>query len=152
MQTKYADQDDEEREAALRLLKSAGTEKQSPVAKAGAVAAAKKQTEADKLAEQRQKRQKQQEIEAKRIAKEREEEEIRNLMREEKLEMLSEQDMQKLKEMSAKGLGVNLSALTAKPKEGDILVRRVVVFVVDARYSMLTRYQSALCYSSLRSV
>jgi len=77
----------------------------------------------------RQKRALTQQLNAKRLAKDQEEEEIRKLMREEKIEQLSEEDKEKLKNMSAKGLGVNLSALTAAPKPEDILVQKLLAIL-----------------------
>lgn len=137
---KYQHQDEEERKAAMELLGSAGKSKKEPPAppkdkgptKKGGKSAPQTVEEIKEKAEARKKAQ------AARLAVDREEEEIRQLMKDEKIEQLSENDLQKLRETSAKGLGVNLSALTGRPRSSDVLL---YAMAVCAPYDALGDYK-----------
>jgi len=76
--------------------------------------------------------------EGKRKAAELEEEEIRNLLKEEKLELLTDEQKGKMDEMSGQMSGVNLSALTGKPLANDILLYAIPVC---APYEALKDYK-----------
>ena len=130
---KYRYQDEEERKAAMELLGSAGKPKASP-APAKASSATSKGGNKGKSSKPgvetpdfKQKIEARQKAQAEKLAKDKEEEEIRLLMKEEKLEQLSETDLAKLRETSAKGLGVNLSALTGRPRSTDVLLYAMAV-------------------------
>eukprot|EP01129_Flabellula_baltica_P010729 TRINITY_DN4566_c0_g1_i1.p1 TRINITY_DN4566_c0_g1~~TRINITY_DN4566_c0_g1_i1.p1 ORF type:complete len:850 (-),score=251.70 TRINITY_DN4566_c0_g1_i1:13-2562(-) len=78
------------------------------------------------------------EIEERRTQQEREEEEIRNLFKQEKLELLTPEDIERLKELEADGLGINLSSFTGRPREGDELLYAIPVC---APFSTLKHYK-----------
>lgn len=126
---KYQHQDEEERRAAMELLGSAGKPKSQAQAKATSSAATTtgskkggKPSQQQEVEEFKEKVEARKKAQAAQLAKDREEEEIRQLMKDEKLEQLNEADLEKLRETSAKGLGVNLSALTGRPQPTDVLL------------------------------
>jgi len=108
---KYGNQDEEEREAMMKLLQPAGPAK-SEEHTSVKPKETKKEVEQQTVEEIKKRTEKRLTTAQKRLAKEKEEEEIRMLLKEEKLELLSEADKKKLEEIEAKGLGVNLAALT----------------------------------------
>ncbi len=108
---KYGNQDAEEREAMMKLLQPAGPAK-SEEPESVKPKETKKEVEQQNVEEIKKRTEKRLTTAQKRLAKEKEEEEIRMLLKEEKLELLSDADKKKLEEIEAKGLGVNLAALT----------------------------------------
>jgi predicted ribosome quality control (RQC) complex YloA/Tae2 family protein len=145
---KYRHQDEEERRLAMEILGSAGKSKNAPTTEAKATgkpsgnqkvtassstgpAGGDKSSIAAKNAARQQ-------AAAAQLAKDKEEEEIRRLMKDEKLDQLSEADLEKMREMSAKGLGVNLSALTGRPRGDDVLL---YAMAVCAPYDALGDYK-----------
>lgn len=109
---KYGEQDEEEREAMMKLLQPAGPAKVEEVVESAKPKESKKEVEQQNIEDIKKRTEKRLTTAQKRLAKEREEEEIRMLLKEEKLELLSDADKKKLEEIEAKGLGVNLAALT----------------------------------------
>jgi len=91
-----------------------------------------------KIQEVEQKQELKVERENKRIRREKEDEELLKLMREENIELLSEEDRKKIEEMKLQGLGVNLASLTGKPVENDILIFAIPVC---APYEVLKDYK-----------
>jgi len=77
-------------------------------------------------------------IHKKQLEQEKEDEEIRMLLREEKLEGLNEEDKKRIEELTAKNLGVNLTSLTGKPLPTDNLLYAVPVC---APYDTLRDYK-----------
>lgn len=133
---KYQHQDEEERRAAMELLGSAGKPKGLAQAKATSSSSATtaggskkgaKVSQQQEVEEFKEKVEARKKAQAAQLAKDREEEEIRQLMKDEKLEQLNETDLEKLREGSAKGLGVNLSALTGRPQPTDVLLYAMTI-------------------------
>jgi len=87
---------------------------------------------------QMKKIEKKNEINEKKNKLRKEEEEIRNLMVQEKMELLSEEDMQRMKEIQAQGLGVNLTSITSNPYPEDMLLFAIPVC---APYDALKDYK-----------
>jgi predicted ribosome quality control (RQC) complex YloA/Tae2 family protein len=137
---KYRHQDEEERAAAMELLGSAGKPKAEKPETAKATSASKggKAKPGESTPGLKEKIEARQKAQAAQLLKDKEEEEIRLLMKEEKLEQLSETDLEKLRETSAKGLGVNLSALTGRPRPNDVLL---YAMAVCAPYDALSDYK-----------
>lgn len=140
---KYQHQDEDERRAAMELLGSAGKAKNQPAATTSAPAAAAKKggkaPQQEKTVEEvKEKAEARKKAQAAQLIKDREEEEIRQLMKDEKLEQLNENDLEKLRETSAKGLGVNLSALTGRPQSTDVLL---YAMTICAPYDALGDYK-----------
>ena len=142
---KYQHQDEEERRAAMELLGSAGKPKvQAKAAAASTSTASTNSKKGGKASQQQSVEEFKEKLEARRkaqaaqLAKDREEEEIRQLMKDEKLEQLNEADLEKLRETSAKGLGVNLSALTGRPRANDVIL---YAMAVCAPYDALGDYK-----------
>jgi predicted ribosome quality control (RQC) complex YloA/Tae2 family protein len=134
---KYGDQDAEEREAMMKLLQPSGPAKSEEV-ESVKPKETKKEVEQQNIEDIKKRTEKRLTTAQKRLAKEKEEEEIRMLLKEEKLELLSDADKKKLEEIEAKGLGVNLAALTGMPKKEDILMYAVPVC---APYESLSSYK-----------
>jgi len=102
----------------------------------------KKKNRKTKIKEERQQIQDKREItkayQKRQLEQEKEEEEIRTLLREEKLEGLNEEDKKRIEELTAKNLGVNLTALTGKPSPTDNLLYAIPVC---APYDTLRDYK-----------
>jgi len=92
----------------------------------------------DVFKETMEKIKKKKEKDEKKLQTRKEEEEIRNLMLQEKLEQLSEEDIARIKEIQAQGLGVNLSSLTSNPIPEDVLL---FALPVCAPYDSLKDYK-----------
>jgi predicted ribosome quality control (RQC) complex YloA/Tae2 family protein len=126
MQKKYRNQDEEERRIAMELLASAGPKKSD--SDSAKTTAKKGETEKYFTSEKlKQKRLQRQNVVQERVTKENEQDEIDQLLKEEKLEQLTVDDIKKIEAIAAKGLGVNLAALTGMPKKEDILLYAVPV-------------------------
>jgi len=117
-QDKYGWQDEEDRKIAMALLGHAAEGEQL----------SKKQTETNKkVAEFRKQVEKKKDAVTKRREIDKEEEEIRLLLKDEKVDNLTEEEKKKLEEITSQGLGVNLAALTGKPLPTDILMYAIPV-------------------------
>lgn len=123
MKEKYGDQDEEERRAMMELLKSTGKKQQEEKPVEAKVVKSPEQEAEDLKRKMIQRK----EAEAKRIARLKEEEELRTMMREEKLDELSDADRARIQETTAKNLGVNLALLTSNPKPGDVVLFAIPV-------------------------
>jgi len=124
---KYGWQDEEDRKLNMELLGHGENQKKGRKAK---VKLEREQfQEKREITKAHQKRQ---------LDQEKEEEEIRTLLREEKLEGLTEEDKKRIEELTAKNLGVNLTALTGKPFPTDNLLYAIPVC---APYDTLRDYK-----------
>eukprot|EP01125_Pyxidicula_operculata_P002654 TRINITY_DN124_c5_g1_i2.p1 TRINITY_DN124_c5_g1~~TRINITY_DN124_c5_g1_i2.p1 ORF type:complete len:1071 (+),score=346.11 TRINITY_DN124_c5_g1_i2:76-3288(+) len=111
IKAKYGWQDEEDRKIHMEMLGHGEKEGKN-----------KKVAESiERREEFKQKTEKKKQILNAKTQRDKEEEEIRQLLREEKIDGLNEEDKKKLDDMTAKGLGVNLTALTGKPLENDVL-------------------------------
>jgi len=126
---KYAWQDEEDRKLNMELL--GHREQQNPKkGKRGQITAEVQNLQA--------KHEHKKTIQKKQFEQEKEEEEIRMLLRDEKVEGLTEKEKKKIEELTAKGLGVNLTAFTGKPLPTDNLLYAIPVC---APYETLRDYK-----------
>jgi len=126
---KYAWQDEEDRKLNMELL--GHREQQNPKkGKRGQITAEVQNLQA--------KHEHKKTIQKKQFEQEKEEEEIRMLLRDEKVEGLTEDEKKKIEELTAKGLGVNLTAFTGKPLPTDNLLYAIPVC---APYETLRDYK-----------
>jgi len=127
MKEKYGWQDEEDRKLNMELLGHGEREKKSKKAQ---------------VKEDRQQVQDKREfIKAKqkeKLTQAKEEEEIRKLLKEEKVDLLNEEDKKRIEQLTAKGLGVNLSSLTGKPLPTD---HTLYAIPVCAPYDTLRDYK-----------
>jgi len=121
MEKKYGWQDGDDKRVAMELLGHKFVETDEGSTKI--VNISKKEQELDEERKKKEINENQKvERENKRMRREKEEEEIRELMREEKIEQLTESDKKKIEENMNLGQGINLSSLTGKPVENDVLL------------------------------
>jgi len=127
MKEKYGWQDEEDRKLNMELLGHGEKEKKGRKAKV--------KIERD---QQQEKREITKAYQKRQLEHEKEEEEIRTLLREEKLEGLTEEDKKRIEELTAKNLGLNLTALTGKPFPTDNILYAIPVC---APYETLRDYK-----------
>lgn len=127
---KYKYQDEEERRVAMEILASSK--------KKDSEAPSKEDLEAQRIEAIKKRQEHKSRIRQREIEKGKEEEEIRRLLREENLEILSDDALAKIKESSTKALGINIKSFTPAPKPNDILL---YAMAVCAPYEALSDYK-----------